>query len=137
MSLDNFRVWRRSIRFVRTVYDLSQKFPRTELFGLTSQVRRAAVSVPANIAEGHARRGTREYARFLSVAQGSLAEVRTHFLIAIELEFLTQVDAAPVMSEIGHIARILNKVRNTLTSPDGPPPNPEPPTPNPSDQCES
>jgi len=81
-------VWRDSMALVETVYRLSRTFPDTERFGLTSQVRRCAVSIPSNIAEGAARRSTAEYLRFLSIARGSLSELDTQIQIAIRLGYV-------------------------------------------------
>ncbi len=116
-GLEDLKVWRRSIALVRTIYDITNVFPRHELFGLTSQLRRAATSIPSNIAEGHARNSTRDYARFVSHAQGSLAEVVTQTHIALELGYLESDAASPVLRELDEIGRILNRLRRSLTSP--------------------
>jgi len=83
------RVWQEAIVLVEDVYRLTSSFPREEIYGLTSQMRRVAVSVPANIAEGSARNGTRELLHFLSISSASLAELDTHVEIACRLNFLT------------------------------------------------
>lgn len=95
-------VWQDAIQLAKVVYKLSAKFPSDERFGLTSQIRRAAVSIPSNIAEGHARKSTREYIRFVSIALGSLAELETQICLAVELEFCTQqqVDDVLKLAEI-------------------------------------
>lgn len=84
---ERLEVWRDAMDLVEAVYALSAGFPDGERFGLTSQVRRAAVSIPSNIAEGAARRSTLEYLRFLSIARGSLSELDTQMLIAERLGF--------------------------------------------------
>ena len=84
-------VWRDAMDLVVAVYRFSSQFPESERFGLCSQIRRSAVSVPANIAEGAARRSRAEYLRFLSIARGSLSELDTHAQIAVRLGF-AQVD---------------------------------------------
>ena len=81
-------VWRDAMTLVKETYELSARFPDAERFGLTAQMRRAAVSIPSNIAEGAARRSTAEYLRFLSVARGSLSELDTQLQIAVSLEFV-------------------------------------------------
>ncbi|WP_295946467.1 four helix bundle protein [uncultured Xanthomonas sp.] len=86
-------VWRDSMDLVEMIYRLSEAFPATERFGLTAQLRRAAVSIPANIAEGAARRSTPEYLRFLSIARGSLSEASTHLQIARRLDYTSDIAA--------------------------------------------
>jgi len=113
-GLENVQVWQRGIALVRELYRVSRAFPNDERFGLTAQIRRAAVSVPSNIAEGHARFTTREYIRFVSNAQGSLAEVKTQLHIAVELGYTAAADAGPVFTEIEEISRMLNSLRRSL-----------------------
>ena len=86
----NFRdliVWQKAMAVALEIYRLTRQFPKEEVYVLTSQVRRAAISIPSNIAEGHARQG-REYASFLSIARGSAAEVETQLLLAVELGYI-------------------------------------------------
>jgi four helix bundle protein len=85
----DLHVWELGMQIVERVYELTQGFPADERFGLTSQLRRAAVSIPANISEGNARNSTREYLRFLSIGIGSLAEVETMLDIALRLKSRT------------------------------------------------
>jgi four helix bundle protein len=87
---ENLDAWRKAIDFVLEVYKASESFPKKERFGLTSQVRRAAVSVPANLAEGAARSSMKEFAHFISNAQGSASEVETELLIAHRLGYLSR-----------------------------------------------
>src|SRR5436853_2320081 len=82
-SYRDLLVWQKGIALVKSVYLLSQSFPADERFGLTSQMRRAAVSIPSNIAEGQARRTTKEFIHFISNSEGSIAEVDTHLVIAM------------------------------------------------------
>ncbi len=107
-------VWRDAMSLVESVYRLSNDFPDPEKFGLTLQIRRAAVSVPSNIAEGAARRSTLEYLRFLSIARGSLSELDTQLQIATRLEFAAEskelielVDR--VFAKLNALIRSLNK----------------------------
>jgi four helix bundle protein len=85
----DLRVWQKAILLVKESYDLTESFPRREMYGMVSQMRRSAVSIPANIAEGHARRTTRDYLRFLRIAMGSLRELETYCEISALLEFAT------------------------------------------------
>ena len=80
--------WKQAMGLVQAVYEVSAVFPRSELYGLTAQMRRAAVSVPSNLAEGAARRGAKEYSQYLNVARGSLSELETQLLIAANLGYL-------------------------------------------------
>jgi four helix bundle protein len=85
-------IWQKGIALVKEIYLLSQRFPRSEIYGLSNQIRRAAVSIPSNIAEGQSRQHTGEFRQFLHVALGSLAEVDTQLVIAKELSYLPQDD---------------------------------------------
>jgi four helix bundle protein len=96
------------------IYRLSKAFPRDEQFGLTNQVRRAAVSVPANIAEGYGRLRKGDFLRFLSISRGSLAEVEAHLQIAFRLDYLKRDDLKPVWSEIQEVGRLLNGLIRSL-----------------------
>ncbi|PHR14747.1 MAG: four helix bundle protein [Aequorivita sp.] len=83
-------VWRKSIDLVELIYSLTSSFPKSERFGLTSQMRRAAISISSNIAEGSARKGNKELLQFLNIALGSLAELETQYIISIRLAFLVK-----------------------------------------------
>jgi four helix bundle protein len=107
-------VWQKGIVLAKEVYALTALFPADERFGLTSQMRRAAVSVPSNIAEGQARRGTREFLQFLSHAGGPLAELETQALLSVDLHFCSAEQSARVLSEIGELQRMLAALRNKL-----------------------
>lgn len=107
-------VWQKSMALVSKIYHLSSDFPADEKFGLTSQMRRAAVSVPSNIAEGQARRTTGDYVRFVSNAEGSLAELETQLLIAIELNYLERRDATGCFELMVEIRKMLNALRRSL-----------------------
>jgi len=98
----------------KMIYALTDKFPERERFGLTSQIRRAAVSVPSNIAEGQARHGTREFLQFLSHASGSLAELETQLLLSEELGFCQQADVLNVNACISELQKMIAAIRKTL-----------------------
>jgi four helix bundle protein len=83
-------VWQQSMLLVKEIYAVSSTFPAQEMYGLTNQMRRAAVSIPANIAEGAARSGDKEYLHFLSIARGSLSELDTHIQIAVMIGYLNE-----------------------------------------------
>ena len=100
-------VWSRSVDFVVYVYRATEGFPKEEKFGLTSQIRGAAVSIPANIAEGAARDSPKEFVHFLSNAQGSASELATELLIALRLHLLTEQQYQRVNTELDHIGRMI------------------------------
>ena len=100
----SLKAWQKAIELVERVYAETKTFPKEEMFGLTSQMRRAAVSVPANIAEGAARSGTKELARFLSIAEASLSELDTHVEISLRLGYLRNDG---LLNEIDAVAGLL------------------------------
>ena len=108
-------VWQKGMEVVAEVYRLTRRFPREELYGLTQQVRRAAVSIPSNIAEGQARDSTAELRRFLSIAQGSRAEVETQIQIAVRLGYTNETDARTAMSLLDELQKMLTKLIDRLS----------------------
>ena len=113
-SYEDLQVWQLAMDLVVECYRVSEGFPRDERFGLTSQLRRAAVSIPANIAEGHARSHRREYLNFLSIAQGSAAELNTHIRIAARLGFLETSTSDRLRQDLDSIGRMLSALRKAL-----------------------
>ena len=107
-------VWQKALRLAVEIYRLSATFPRTEEYRLTAQITRAAASVPANIAEGHARGTRRDYANFLAIAKGSLAGTDTFLLLALELEFTTSDGASVALDLIQEVGRMLTALRMRL-----------------------
>lgn len=106
----NFRelkVWEKAHHLTLGVYKASQSFPRDEIYGLTSQIRRSSVSVPANIAEGCGRDGDAELARFFQIAMGSASELDYHLLLAHDLNLLNSSDYGQLASEVGEVKRML------------------------------
>src|SRR5215813_10553178 len=101
------RVWQKAIDLVETIYVVSQDFPREELYGLTKQIRRAAVSVPSNIAEGQGRTSTGEFRQFLGTARGSLFEVDSQLCIAIRLGYISEARASQAVAEVNDLSRML------------------------------
>lgn len=106
----DLQVWQRSMELARKVYGLTNSFPRTEAFGLTSQIRRAAVSVPSNIAEGRGRLTDRNFAVFLTQARGSLYELETQVELAANLGFTDLGEAQSVISEAAQIAAMIQSL---------------------------
>jgi four helix bundle protein len=116
-SFRDLRVWRAGIDLVPKVYELASSFPRNEVYGLASQMQRAAVSVPSNIAEGHARESTKEYLQHLSIAQASLAELETQLEIARQLDYVSEKAFADLLDNITSLGRQLFALRNALMNP--------------------
>lgn len=100
-------VWQKAMSLTVTSYKLSGRFPRTELYGLTSQLRRASVSVPSNIAEGYGRGSRKEYLQFLFIAQGSLKELETQTILAQQLNFITNEAASDLLNESDTVGKML------------------------------
>jgi four helix bundle protein len=113
-SYKDLIVWRRSIELVKAVYLLTSKFPTEERFGLVNQMRRSAVSVPSNIAEGQARRSTADFLRFLSMAGGSLAELETQLIIARELEFADPTQHDDISAQVFEVQKMLSALQGKL-----------------------
>ena len=115
-SYRDLEVWKKSIDWVERIYLASKTFPQEERFGLTSQLRRAAVSIPSNIAEGAARSGTGEFLQFLSVASGSLAEAETQVMIANRLGMLEKSEMDSLLSQAEEISKMLGGLKRSLQS---------------------
>jgi four helix bundle protein len=113
-SYRDLKVWQKAIDLVVACYKLSKTFPKDEVYGLTSQLRRAVVSVPANIAEGYGRGSRKEYLQFLTVAQGSLKEVETHLIIAQRLEYTKQPQLEAILAHTEEIGKMLGSLIRTL-----------------------
>jgi four helix bundle protein len=114
----NFRdldVWHLGVELAETVYRVTARFPKSELFALSSQMRRAAVSIPSNIAEGRARESSREFLHFLSISRGSLAELETQLELALRLDYTdSDLHAARAQSDV--LGKKLNRLQTTIRS---------------------
>src|SRR5256885_15591032 len=107
-SFRDLRVWQQGMELVEAIYLISSSFPKEELYGLTSQIRRAGASIPANIAEGCGRNGDVEFARFLHIAMGSASELDYHLLLARDLHFVDIEVYEQLASELAKVKRMLN-----------------------------
>ena len=107
-------VWRKGIELVKQIYQLTRHFPADERFGLISQMRRAAVSIPSNLAEGQARNTTGEFVQFVSHAEGSLAELETQLVLAVELGYSSSTQVACATELVSELKRMLNALRRAL-----------------------
>ena len=118
MTISTYRdltVWQRSMDLAYAAYDCANAFPAAERYGLSSQLRRAAVSIPSNIAEGQARAHTKEFLHFLSIARGSLQEFETLLLIAQHCGYVTEQQLAQLLELCDHVGRMLTALRKKLS----------------------
>jgi len=106
-SYRDLRVWNEAMELAAECYRVTRSFPREEMFGLTSQIRRAGASVPANIAEGYGRESTGSYVQFLKNAQGSLKELETHLLLAIKVEMVSSQVVRPALDRAETVGKML------------------------------
>jgi four helix bundle protein len=107
-------VWQKSHALVLTIYNMTSTFPKEEVYGLTSQIRRSAVSIPANIDEGFIKRGIKDKVRFFNIAQGSLEELKYYLILVNDLKYYLTNDIKPITDEIG---KLLNGyIKSTLNS---------------------
>ncbi len=119
MSVKDYRdleVWQLAMDLAERCYRLTNRFPRAELFGLSGQIRRAAGSVPANLAEGHGRQHTKEFINHISIARGSLKELETHLILAQRVELLDEEALQELMARTDRISRMLAGLRASLQS---------------------
>ena len=115
-SYKDLLVWKKALSLVKTVYKVTQEFPKDEMWSLTSQVKRAAVSIASNIAEGSSKRSTREFIRFLNMSYGSLSELEAQLIIAHELEFINKGDLDAVLIPANEIGKMLNGLIRSLNN---------------------
>jgi four helix bundle protein len=115
MSFKKLQIWQKGIVLVRSIYEQTRSFPKEEMYGLTSQMRRAAVSVPANIAEGSQRTSDKDFGNFLLIPKGSLAELHTYICIALEMKYLSEQQAASQIQAIEELDRMIRSFRLKLT----------------------
>ncbi len=125
MPLETYRelkVWQKAVDLVEQVYVLSRLFPDEERFGLISQIRRASVSIPANIAEGYGRKHRGDYLHRLSMARGSLMELETHLIIAVRLRFVAEEQTQQSWQTSQEVGKMLNGLWESLQEPSSPKP---------------
>ena len=115
MKIQGFKdlvVWQKSFQLTREVYKTTEAFPKNEIYGLSQQMRRAAVSIPSNISEGYGRRHNKEYIQFLSISYGSLCELETQYLLAVDLKYFNKSEVIEsLMKEVGAMLyRLMNPI---------------------------
>ncbi|HAJ33887.1 MAG TPA: four helix bundle protein [Candidatus Atribacteria bacterium] len=113
-SFKDLRIWQKGIEIVTDIYTLTKKFPKEELFSLTSQLRRSAISIPSNIAEGFKRFHNKEYKQFLFITLGSCAELETQIIIAKELKYINEIEEAKLAEKLDHISRMTSSLIKKL-----------------------
>lgn len=117
MTVQHYRqliVWQKAMELVKMVYELTAKFPKEELFGLTGQMRRASVAVPSNIAEGQGRNSTKDFLRFVSISYGSLLELETQTFISEMLKYLTSEETNLLLEKCAEVGRLANGLKSSL-----------------------
>lgn len=113
-SYKDLLIWQKGIQIVKEIYKLCELLPKDEIFGLQSQLKRASISIPSNIAEGYGRNYTKSYKQFLTTSRGSLLELETQIIIAIELNFITNDNGKKVIDLINEENKMLNAFINSL-----------------------
>ena len=115
-SYKELTVWQKSIELVIEIYRLTKNFPKEEIYGLTSQIRRASVSIPSNIAEGFSRKHTKEYSQFIRIAFGSGAELETQLIISKKLKYCKENEYKKIDSLLIEIMKMLNSLNSALVA---------------------
>jgi len=113
-SYHDLEVWKHSRKLVKTIYELTQIYPKQEMFALASQMRRCAISIPSNIAEGYSRHGTKDYINFVSIAFGSAAELETQLLLSFDLGYVDSRQLEQILDLLRVIQKMLYKLRQSL-----------------------
>ena len=113
-SYKDLQVWQKAIQLVTDVYTLTKSFPKEDMYGLTSQMRRSAISIPSNIAEGQSKRSTKDYIRFLNIAYGSCAELETQLCISQNLNYAASEQILALSDKGSEISRMINGLINSL-----------------------
>jgi four helix bundle protein len=110
----DLEIWKKSRLFCTSIYEITSKFPDSEKFGLTNQLRRASVSIPSNIAEGSSRSSNKDFSRFLQITLGSAYEIETQLLIAFDLKFISNQELNDLLKELESIIKMTSKFKSTL-----------------------
>ena len=115
-SYRDLDVWRKAMILTRELYEATARYPSDERFGLVSQMRRAAVSIPSNLAEGHSRSGAGEFRHFISIAMGSVAELETQVILSVDLGFLNEDIEKHLLRQLDEIGKMLRGLYKSLTA---------------------
>ena len=115
-SFKELKVWQKGIELVEMIYKITASFPEEEKYGLSAQMRRAAVSIPSNIAEGHLRKTAKDFKQFLSIARGSCAELETQIIISYKLGFIQEDNFSDLSSRIEELSKMLSSLYSKINS---------------------
>ena len=115
-SYQDLKVWQEAMTLAESCYELTRGFPKDEMYGMTSQIRRAAVSIAANIAEGHGRESTGSFVQFLRIAQGSLKELETHLILSGRVQLVNVAGVQPALDRCDGLGRMLRSLIRSLQS---------------------
>ncbi len=110
----DLEIWKKSRVFCSKIYAITSKFPETEKFGITNQLRRASVSIPSNIAEGSSRNSNKDFSRFLQITLGSAYEIETQLLISFDLKFIDEDELDSLLNDLNSIIKMTSKFKSTL-----------------------
>ncbi len=113
-SYRDLRVWQKGMDLAEACYSITKEFPKEEMYGMTSQIRRAAASIPANISEGYGREYRAEYVQFLRIAQGSLKELETHLILSVRVKLTTSQAVNPILTECESLGKMLRSLIRSL-----------------------
>src|SRR6185369_11494942 len=113
-SFRGLLVWRQAMTLATSCYSMTRMLPREELYGLVSQIRRASISIPANIAEGTGRGTRKNFASFLRIAQGSLRELETYLLLLVEIRLLPEQTVSPLLEQVASVGRLLSRLIQSM-----------------------
>ena len=116
LPFERLQIWQKGMALAKLVYQLTRQFPKEELYGLTSQMRRSGISIPSNIAEGSQRTSDKEFSNFLLIAKGSLAELKTQILLAQDFQYLNEADATSLLTHAEEIDKMLRAFYQKLTA---------------------
>ena len=117
-TFKDLKVWQRSRFLAVKIYTVTKNFPKEEVYGMTNQMRRSAISIPSNIAEGHRRGSNKEFIQFLKIARGSLAEVETQVIVSGDINYIATNVVEEITKEIEEIEKMINGLINSLTAND-------------------
>ncbi len=117
-SYEDLKVWQKAITLSKDIYRITKNFPKDEIYGLTSQIRRSAVSIASNIAEGCGRNSYGEFIQFIGIASGSLAELHTQLLIALDADYITKENLDDLLIQVKEIGRMLSGLKSSLKNPE-------------------